>query len=149
VRAAKRMSIEARCTTASLWAASAVRMAAAFGSLSNMADCARRIKCSDELCKLCAPQQRLQGAPFASGAMQLGVSAYAPQSLPSPPLLQEAPAVLVLQLKRFEFSARSRTKLGKVSLDPPVLCASKKRAGPCQEHSSYVMICAIERSTCQ
>ncbi len=26
---------------------------------------------------------------------------------------QEAPAVLVLQLKRFEFSSRSRTKLGK------------------------------------
>jgi hypothetical protein len=35
--------------------------------------------------------------------------------------LQEAPAVLVLQLKRFEFSARSRTKLGKVSLDQPVV----------------------------
>ena len=39
---------------------------------------------------------------------------YKHQGFATPMGIGEAPAVLVLQLKRFEFSARSRTKLGKV-----------------------------------
>lgn len=53
--------------------------------------------------------------------------------------------MLVLQLKRFEFSARSRTKLGKVSLDQPAVLFDGPMAWTMMDHGVVFLSTAYLR----